>query len=1524
MKTTTLASGFVKTFDHEYALAGVTVIAYLPAGFPDLPGAALSEPLEIGRAETGADGSFEVVMGDNSPGSPYACYLEHCLAPGIRLRSSDINGALLAETEPMLLDQLQGIALQLRQTEWTPTMTDWQQVGSLMRQAQIMTLDTLAAELTTLAPTGIFKDWALSMRLGFLYALENTLLDPDGLLMQAGIPVRMAQVQDLETRAVLRQQVVNLDIQGLQQVFDNAVLRADLAGGHLNAAEFLINPEGFEQGDVREGVNHFFGHAKPLPPGPHFDVPGFELFPKFPWLKSPLVGYRDYLVDIWVMRATLQLREGNLLDANGAVLQLNNRFHQNFRTTDTVELPAHRLLNGIFLKLLQAPKGVGFGFGIAPAAIQPQDEMTDGQYLEYLLSLTGEERHELENRYRLNLSRSAFDLSNPVQQNIETLQRFFTDSFQSPEDPYPILPPLTGNGLPIINQHTVSVLIPGIMVSYRRIFGRGPFFWQYAEWLERNEPFYGENYFDIRKTFRVIPPDEELKKKHWGETIPLGQFLASKDTFTPPTDGSPATYSQRVKIGNQWARNLTELQDLVNDAHKDFFAGMYSEAELKYVGLIAHTISLLNKTYSWKGTSWDKYNPAKIANEQRAFAVKDPKALEDFENKYHLFVGYYHSGENWVRLDAAHLSSIEHIPFVLEMLRDRLLPACLAEARLALGKYRETISGGAELVSNPYPSNLALIARFGVFTGPTPVEPGAKVAPPEDLWWTSLPNTGSLPFATHTSAEVLEAQKEKVLENYPAEKEEEKKRKNAPFPANAMEKAWFRLKLGDVLLEWADLLYRTDKPDSINRARELYKGVLFLHGEDPEIFPTWDALNLNILPFGVGKLVQNPQLTSQINRAHVGFRQINAGLNFYAFPKDYVPPLRYRVLRETALSFAASAKSTQNDYLNYMAKYEQAILDEMTARNMVEKANYAIQIANEQVAIAEFSVGEAKKQVEAVKALIAAKQEEIKDSEDFFTQLGDFIGGMKDVADGFAKSGMDFLDKGAGPEAGGEGNAMSWMKMYSLVSSKGSASAAGLSGGMAIAAGYAAFAYAGYMSMSSMEAAANKRIGELKTLREVALPAAEKMVEMKQREVKIAGLHRNIAEADYRFGQKLLAFYDYRFLSKAFWQQMSGFANRLMRRYLDLGGRTAWFAERALAFETDKDIRVVSFDYFPKHLRGVTGADTLQLHLAEIEATRIFGLSQTIPVKQTFSMAKDFPIAFGQLKKNGSCRFFTSETAMRLAYPGVYGYRLRCVSIGATYAADTMPHKGMLSNYGISVVSRSDGKSHHLARYPDALPLSEFNMRGDMWVYDLPDETLLPFEGSGIETAWQLSLSRLGGATSLENLSDVLLTFDMRASYSAVLDAKHQAELPPSLKKSVLISGRAQNPGEVARFKKDGGVLTFTFRPTLAADNSVEKMRTVTFLSLMLSGVEQSPITTNLTANTDAVVANFDLTDGIALSNAGFLAGTNGGVPLPLNALTDISFEQHFTLTIDAGANPGVDFSKLYDVQMLVEYEAQI
>ena len=43
------------------------------------------------------------------------------------------------------------------------------------------------------------------------------------------------------------------------------------------------------------------------------------------------------------------------------------------------------------------------------------------------------------------------------------------------------------------------------------------------------------------------------------------------------------------------------------------------------------------------------------------------------------------------------------------------------------------------------------------------------------------------------------------------------------MPTNRAEAGYFKLKLGNAALEWADVLYRSGEPDSIMRARELYK-----------------------------------------------------------------------------------------------------------------------------------------------------------------------------------------------------------------------------------------------------------------------------------------------------------------------------------------------------------------------------------------------------------------------------------------------------------------------------------------------------------------------------------------------------------------------------------------------------------------------------------------------------------------------------------------------------------------------------
>jgi hypothetical protein len=300
-------------------------------------------------------------------------------------------------------------------------------------------------------------------------------------------------------------------------------------------------------------------------------------------------------------------------------------------------------------------------------------------------------------------------------------------------------------------------------------------------------------------------------------------------------------------------------------------------------------------------------------------------------------------------------------------------------------------------------------------------------------------------------------------------------------------------------------------------------------------------------------------------------------------------------------------------------------------------------------------------------------------------------------------------------------------------------------------------------------------------------------------------------------------------------------------------------------------------------------------------------------------------VPFGQLKKTGFCRFTTSETPLRLVHPGVFGYRVRNITIGATYAAAIQPHRGLFSNQGVSLITRSNPTAGHtLVRYPDALPVSEFRMRDDMWVFDLPDETLLPFEGSGIDTVWELMLSKVGNANSFESLTDVLITFDMRASYSAFLEQQHIATLPTTVKRSLLASAKAMNPGALAQFRQDGGEVTLAFDVAKLARNNNESARKTLNFVLVAVGVDDTPFDASFSSATPANSEVITFTDGIALSNAGALADGNAGVPLPLNTFVGLNVDQTFELVIDADANAGTDFTRLNDVLLLAEYEAAL
>ena len=310
--------------------------------------------------------------------------------------------------------------------------------------------------------------------------MEQALLDPDNVLGDSGMPVRLRQLTSESGIETARERLRQIQRPDLLETLNDSI---DRASQFVSLREIIayVDPERIDRGDVTGGMNHY------LQPD---DRVGIDTIP---WVASPVVGYRDYLRDRWVDHQRTEQQLGgpniNVATRNTMYARLRNRLHQDFTVISTKDQPALRLLVGILRSVVQAPTGAGYGFGIAPAAIEAQGERTDREYLDYLVSLTKLSQSELEKRYRLNLQRSELDTTNPVQQNIDTLQRFFTDSYQSVLDPFAVAPNRkAGLAEPLI------ALFP--------LEGAGPFFLEYEEWLEREAAFFPENHFDPRSTYR--------------------------------------------------------------------------------------------------------------------------------------------------------------------------------------------------------------------------------------------------------------------------------------------------------------------------------------------------------------------------------------------------------------------------------------------------------------------------------------------------------------------------------------------------------------------------------------------------------------------------------------------------------------------------------------------------------------------------------------------------------------------------------------------------------------------------------------------------------------------------------------------------------------------------------------------------------------------------------------------------------------------------------------------------------------
>lgn len=1174
-----------------------------------------------------------------------------------------------------------------------------------------------------------------------------------------------------------------------------------------------------------------------------------------PVLRDDLGRYRDYLRAIWTTNAAKivyiaphQLTEAQALD------QLTTRFHQDFETGDDSPVPVAEAQLPIVTAILLAPTGRGFGFGIAAAALPARGSQSADQYRDALVAASGLTVEEFGLRYRLDFRRPASAVSSPVQENIRTLQAFFRDGFESGPDPEHVDPDV--HDQPIIPD---------------KIQGDAPFFLYYDEWVRQQQPFYPENHFDVRRALPVDIVDQSR--------VQLANLAAGKIA------------SQVANVASwKFCQDVLAVADTLEVAHSHFYAGEYALALVSYRAAQGLADTAMQDGVLQSLSMTGIYNTRKnrpLASIKDVPAFTDPPEL---------------SAGGFEYSDDPSLWAVPHMALRLAYYSVATIPICLGDTELALGDYEHAIYSFAQATRFEVG-----IARETDSAGYRPVYLGDF-----ELYWRGDKPYTVLLSGTNAAHDEDDSMYDQYYDTSYRSPREQFISDWAAKITNLAEQRYGRLRQSNAMLEWADALYRMDEPTSMARARELYKGALFLHGHTPPIQPAWPHHGPSFGPGGFFlHQTENPALASVTARALRGIFQIDNGLNYYGESDEVVPILRYRPLKDGADRTAAMARGAQQDFLQYTEHVEAAMTARMQLSNFLQKAKLQSSIADEQTGIAKHDVVVAQDQVAAVQAAIKAKQDEIAAHDSLFGQIGDAIAGVSSLAKGIPGDTTSAVGAGVTSEATGE----------EMVGD----GVLGLGAGASVMTGIGIFAVVGYITLSGMADADNKRSADLSTLADKALPAAQAVVEARQRAVTIAGYQKQIAQADVDLAQALLAFEQNRTLNQNFWLQLAQVAKRTLRRYLELGAREAWLAERALAYEQDRSLNIVRMDYFPAPLQGVTGADLMQADLAELDAARVEGTKRTVPVRRTLSLAREFPLQYALLRATGRCAFRTEESFFKLAYPGTSAYRIRAVSAVVQQRELVQPMRGSLINRGVSISRPGRPGEHLLVRPAESLPLSEFRLQSDATVFGLPDETLLTFEGSGIETFWELAFPSAANPSGLDNLVDVVLTFDLFCEFSSDQYEADLAAQPTTSRSWILVSGARYQKAGMAALTGAGANVDLVFDlPKLGLLPPGQKNRKITNVALAVVAKHPLDVAAKLKTITPASTVAVQISHGLALSSLPPSPVTPPLPSSPLNALAGADPDQPFTVSISKAANADVDFASVNDIVLALEYTADL
>ncbi len=257
---------------------------------------------------------------------------------------------------------------------------------------------------------------------------------------------------------------------------------------------------------------------------------------------------------------------------------------------------------------------------------------------------------------------------------------------------------------------------------------------------------------------------------------------------------------------------------------------------------------------------------------------------------------------------------------------------------------------------------------------------------------------------------------------------------------------------------------------------------------------------------------------------------------------------------------------------------------------------------------------------------------------------------------------------------------------------------------------------------------------------------------------------------------------------------MSGVLGSIYAYFLQQATALAQLAEAQLAFERQEPLSgFVAADYWRDATaagqastnggpdrRGLTGSARLLQDIYRLDQYSFETERRKLHLTETLSLAQLAPYELQQLRETGVLTFATSQQLFDREFPGHY---LRLIKrLRVSLIALIPPTRGVratLSASGVSrvVVAQGPFETVTVRREPESIVFtSPINATG---LFELEPESalLLPFEGMGVETTWQLELPKAANPFDYRSIADVLLTLE----YTALEDREYRQKVVRSL-----------------------------------------------------------------------------------------------------------------------------------------------